>query len=329
MTLFVGSVDGVWRIENGDSEGDRMLAAGAGSVIVWRVKTVDGDVYAATDAGLFRSSDGGVTWDNLEVPTQPVYSVAVAPDNRVYAGTHPPQVYVSTDGGWIERESLQDQPSRTEWDSPVHEEGQVRHLEVPPDTPKRVVAGVERGGVHVGDDRGTAWTERREGVWDDIHHLYSDDAGRYYASTGTGLYRTDDTGRSWERLDESLDRSYFRETIVHDGTLFTAATRGPSTTWRGSDGADGALFESDDRGETFDSVPYPGEGTEAVLAWASDGSDVFAGTDRGRVLVREDGNWEQWASVPAGIRSLVFAARASGGRSSSAGGTDATTGGHR
>lgn len=81
---------------------------------------------------------------------------------------------------------------------------------------------------------------------------------------------------------------------------------GPSTTWRGPDGAEGALFESDNRGETFRSVPYPGAGTEAVLAWASDGSRVFAGTDRGRVLVRENEDWQQRASIPAGVRSLVL-----------------------
>lgn len=306
MALFIGSVDGVWRVADGETDGDRMLAAGAGPVIVWRVKAVDGDVYAATDAGLFRSSDGGLTWENLDVPTDPVFSVAVSPDDRLYAGTHPPRVYASNGQGWTECEALQDQPSRSDWDSPVHEEGQVRHLDVPTTTPERVVAGVERGGVHVSDRSGETWKERREGVWDDIHHLHRVGATTYYASAGTGLYRTDDTGRSWTRLDNSLDRSYFREACVHEGTLYAAATMGPSTTWRGPDGAEGALFESDDRGETLRSVPYSGEGTEAVLAWASDGSRVFAGTDRGRVLVRQGGEWHQWASVPAGIRSLVF-----------------------
>jgi len=306
MTLFTGTVDGVWRIEEQGTEGDRMLAAGAGPVKVWRVKSADGDIYAATDAGLFRTADGGLTWEDLEVPTDPVFSVAVTPSGRIYAGTHPPRIYVSDEQGWGECDTLQDQPSRSEWDSPVHDEGQVRHLEIPPETPEQVVAGIERGGVHVSNSRGETWDERRDGVWDDIHHLHRADETTYYASTGTGLYRTDDTGRSWTRLDDNLERSYFREAFVHEGTLFTAATMGPSTTWRGPDGAEGALFESDDRGETFRSVSYPGEGTEAVLAWASDGSRVFAGTDRGRVLVQEDDQWQQWARVPAGIRSLVF-----------------------
>lgn len=305
MTLVVGSVDGVWRVTDPEHEGTRTLAAGAGPLTVWRVTTAGGDLYAATEAGLYRSTDTGATWEALAVPSDPVYAVDVAPDGQVYAGTHPPRVYTATGDGWTELGSLQDQPSRPEWDSPVHDEGQVRHLHVPPGAPDRVIAGVERGGVHVSDDRGETWIERRDGVWDDIHHLAVVDAATYYASTGTGLYRTDDAGRSWTRLDEDRERSYFRESVVHEGTLYTAATMGPSTTWRGPEGAEGALFESEDRGETLEAMPYPGEGTEAVLAWASDGSRVFAGTDRGRVLVREDGQWREWTGLPAGIRSLV------------------------
>lgn len=306
MAMFTGTVDGVWRIDDQGTEGNRMLAAGAGPVTVWRVKSVDGDIYAATDAGLFRTADGGLTWEDLAVPTVPVFSVAVSPNGRIYAGTHPPKIYISGGQEWVECDSFQDQPSRPEWDSPVHDEGQVRHLEIPPETPDQVVAGVERGGVHVSNNRGKSWEERRDGVWDDIHHLHRAGETTYYASTGTGIYRTDDTGQSWTRLDDDLERSYFREAFAHDGTLYTAATMGPSTTWRGSDGADGALLESEDSGGTFRSVSYPGEGVEAVLAWASNGSRVFAGTDRGRILVREDEEWQQWASVPAGIRSLTF-----------------------
>jgi photosystem II stability/assembly factor-like uncharacterized protein len=306
MALFVGSVDGVWRIDERDARAERVLAAGAGPLTVWRLKRAGGAIHAATDVGLFRSSDGGHTWDNLDVPTAPVFSVAISPTGRVYAGTHPPRLYVSTAGEWTECDALQDQPSRPDWDSPVHEQGQVRHLDVPPERPARVVAGVERGGVHVSDSRGETWEERRDGVWDDIHHLHRVDETTYYASTGTGLYRTADTGRSWTRLDDTLERSYFREAVVHEGTLYAAATMGPSTTWCGPTGAAGALFESTDRGETVQSVPYPGAGTEAVLAWASDGSRVYGGTDRGRVLVRDDDGWHQWASVPAGIRSLAF-----------------------
>lgn len=304
-TLFAGTVDGVWCLTDGGETVDRVLAAGSGPVRVWRVVRGREAVYAATDAGLFRSTDEGYSWEDLSVPTAPVFAVAVAPDGTVHAGTHPPRAYTLRDGTWTQRESLRDQPSREKWDSPVHDEGQVRHLEVPPSVPDRLVAGVERGGVHVSDDRGTTWAERRDGVHDDVHHLEFVDADTCVAATGAGLYRTDDAGRSWTRLDGATGRSYFRETLVHDGRLYAAATAGPSTTWRGPDGADAALFESDDGGETLRSIPYPGGGREAVLAWAVDGRRVLAGTDRGRVLVRRSDGWETLATVPAGIRSMT------------------------
>lgn len=306
MDLIAGTVDGIWRI-GGEHETRRLLGAGAGPLTVWRVKRAGGDLYAATEVGLFRSKDGGLNWSNLSVPVSPVYSVAISPDDRVYAGTHPPRVFVSTKSGWTECETLQNQPSRSDWDSPVHDEGQVRHLAVPPEAPETVIAGIERGGVHVSDDRGETWTERREGVWDDIHHLHRVGQSTYYAATGSGLYRTDDTGRSWTRLDEARDRSYFRECHVHDGIVYAGVTMGPSTTWRGATGADAVLLESSDRGQTFQAVQFPGNGTEAVLAWANNGDQVFAGTDRGRVLVRKVGGWEEWAQIPAGIRSLAVA----------------------
>jgi hypothetical protein len=37
------------------------------------------------------------------------------------------------------------------------------------------------------------------------------------------------------------------------------------------------------------------------------GDRVVAGTDRGRILVREDGEWPQAGWIPAGIRSMTFA----------------------
>jgi photosystem II stability/assembly factor-like uncharacterized protein len=43
-------------------------------------------VYAATDAGLFSSSDGGETWSSANAPAANVEALAVAPDGALYAG---------------------------------------------------------------------------------------------------------------------------------------------------------------------------------------------------------------------------------------------------
>jgi hypothetical protein len=143
--------------------------------------------------------------------------------------------------------------AETEWHTPRHRnEAHIRSLGVHPDAPERVVAGVEVGGVHVSDDSGETWTERRNGVHDDVHHVFVLGAEEYIASCGGGLYRTRDSGESWTRLDGALDHTYFREAFADEGRLYAAAARGPPGTWGGANGADAALFESTDGGTSLD-----------------------------------------------------------------------------
>jgi photosystem II stability/assembly factor-like uncharacterized protein len=188
-----------------------------------------------------------------------------------------------------------------------------------------VIAGVEVGGVHVSEDQGETWTERREGVsasnasggssgaersdgvQNDVHHVLILGPDEYIASCGDGLYRTRDAGQSWTRLDTDLDHRYFREAFALDGRLYAAAARSSPGTWSGENGADAILAESTDTGETFEAVTYPREPEEVVLAWTAVDGTVLAGTNDGRLIRREsDGTWTDAGQVPAGIRSLEF-----------------------
>jgi photosystem II stability/assembly factor-like uncharacterized protein len=306
MTLLLGTEDGVYRApEVRFDDATQVLKAGR----AMRVRRFDGveGVFACSRAGLYRSADG-VGWSDLGVPREEVYSVLASPDGeRLYAGTHPAHLYVSEDDGdaWRELEGLQALPSRDGWHTPRHrDEAHVRSLGAHPDAPERVVAGVEVGGVHVSEDRGETWTERREGVQDDVHHVLVRGPDEYVASCGDGLYRTRDAGRSWTRLDEGLDRRYFREAIHHDGRLYAAAARSSPGSWSGESGADAALYVSGDDGDSFESVSYPGGPGEVVLAWAVADGRVVAGTDAGRVLIEGEYGWETAGQVPDGIRSL-------------------------
>ena len=267
-------------------------------------------MFAASKSGLYRSTDEGQTWENLGVPREEVYSVVAGSDGeRLYAGTHPARLYVSTDDGetWDELDGFQDLPSRDQWHTPRHRnEAHARSLGVHPDAPDRVIAGVEVGGVHVSADRGGIWTERRDGVHDDVHHVFITGPDEYVASTGDGLYRTRDAGQSWTRLDTDLDHRYFREAFALDGRTYAAAARNSPGTWSGVDGADAILVESTDTGETLETVSYPGGPEEVVLAWTAVGGTVLSGTNDGRLISRDsDGSWNDAGQVPAGIRSLA------------------------
>ncbi|PSQ26596.1 glycosyl hydrolase [Halobacteriales archaeon QS_8_65_32] len=342
MALVIGTRDGVFRLATAESAtnamaGDAVLED-AEAVLdgynTLRVRTLaDHGTFAATIGGLFRSTDDGRTWTRLDVPREEVFSIVASPNGeRLYAGTHPAHLYVSTDRGetWKDLEGFQDLPSREEWYTPRHRnEAHIRSLGVHPDEPDRVVAGVEVGGVHVSENGGETWTERRDGLHDDVHHVLVRDSEAYVASCGGGLYSTADAGRSWIRLDTEVDHRYFREAFCHGGRLYAAAARGSPGTWRGESGADAAIFESKNGGETLESVPYPGSPEEFVLAWTELDGRVLAGTNGGRLLVRRDEGsedngdgddggdsnsdaddsdesaWETIGEVPAAIRSLA------------------------
>lgn len=279
---------------------------------VLSVRPFGDELFAATRSGLFRSADRGETWTNLNVPRTEVYSVLQSPDKqRLYAGTHPAHLYVTDDRGdsWRELEGLQDLPSRDSWRLPRHRnEAHVRSLGAHPDAPGRIIAGIEVGGVHISEDAGETWTERRGGLHDDIHHVLIVEADEYIASTGGGLYRTRNAGRSWTRLDEDLAHTYFREALVAGGRLYAAAARSAPPAWGGERGADAALFESTDGGDTFRPVTYPGQPEDFILAWAAPNEDaehVIAGTRGGRILRRTNDEWIRIGSIPSAIRSLA------------------------
>lgn len=308
MALLIGTRDGVFRSADGTVD-DVEQVLDAGTTLRVRTFETHEDVFATTKTGLYRSTDVGTSWENLDVPREEVFSVVVSPTGeRLYAGTHPAHLYVSRDDGdtWTERDGFQDLPSRDEWHTPRHRnEAHVRSLGVHPDAPERVIAGVEVGGVHVSDDSGETWTERRDDVHDDVHHVLVLDAEEYVASCGGGLYRTRDSGELWTRLDADLDHTYFREAFADEGRLYAAAARGPPGTWSGANGADAALFESHDTGQTFDEVSYPGSPDEFILAWTALDGRMVAGTNDGQVIARENDGWTTLGSVPAGIRSLT------------------------
>lgn len=302
MNLLAGTQKGVYRgPPTAFDEAVRVLDSDR----VMRLRTFGPRTYAATRSGLYRSLDGGDFWTRIETPHPEVYTVLEHPlEERLYAGTHPAHLYVSTDAGetWTELEGLQALPSRSEWHTPRHRnEAHVRGLRTAGED--RLVAGIEVGGVHVSDDGGETWTERRSGLHDDVHHVLVD-GDHWFASTGDGLYRSGDEGRTWRRLDRDLEGRYFRETHCHDGRLFAAATAGPPPTWDGPRDTDAALYESRGDGATPQPVEYAGGPGEFVLSWATAGGNIYAGTTAGQVLQRTDDGWLGVGGVPSGIASL-------------------------
>lgn len=308
--LVAGTGDGAYRVtgivDSTEADVRKVLDAPR----VERVRTFDAvdGIFAATGAGLQYSPDGR-DWTDLGVPVETVWAAAVAPTGeRIYAGTRPTHVFsapLPDDGiasgeelDWRELDGFRNLPSRDDWGVPRHDNvAQVRELRIHPDSPERVVAGVEPGGIHVSTDGGETWEERNDGVHDDVHGIHLDEGGEIVAATGIGLHRTTDAGRSWARLDGEVEQRYFRAAYRHDGALYTAATCvPPSDRWETPD-ADPAVFEWRDGG-LLEAIEFP-RPDEVVVGWRSVDDALVCSTHRGTILRRQGGNWTPIAKVPS------------------------------
>jgi hypothetical protein len=308
--LYAGSDDGVYRTEGIDKPGEVTTEQVLESGRVYRVRRFDGldGLFAASESGLYHSASG-TAWRDLRVPEVEVYSVVASPSgDRLYAGTRPARVFVAdTAGGfpsdeddWRPLAGFEDLRERSDWGIPRHGgKAQIRRLCTHPATPGRVVAGLEVGGVFLSDDRGNSWTARHvEGFGvphpDDVHHLTLGDSDTFVVSTGSGLFRSTDAGRTWARLDEGHPQWYFREAFVHDGVTYAGGAQGPSPTW--DEETDHALFERRN-GQEIESVETPVP-DELAIGWCVAEGNIFAVTHRGSLLRRDPDGYRAVASVP-------------------------------
>ena len=281
-------------------------------------------VLAGTfDAGLFRSTDGGRTFERAAAETLapgapgPDAVTAVATSRHdpavVWIGTEPSRVYRSTDGGRTAEAvgGLTDAPSAAEWSFPPRPDTHhVRWIEPCPADPDRWFVAVEAGALLVTPDGGETWVDRPEGSRRDNHTLatHPDAPDRVYAAAGDGFAQSDDRGASWRAVgpEAGLDRGYVWGLAVDPGDPETAIVsaasgataahrRGEAYLYRRSASGAAARFERlDDRG-----IPI-GEGAfRAVLASGHADGTVWAVHNEG--LYRTCDAGESFERVPADL----------------------------
>ncbi|MEY7848781.1 hypothetical protein AB7C87_06200 [Natrarchaeobius sp. A-rgal3] len=199
-------------------------------------------VFVGTvEDGLFRSTDGGETFETLEIPAESamITSIAIDPNDpeTVYAGTEPSRIYRSTDGGdsWTHLEGIADLPSEDEWFFPPRPHTHhVRWLEVDPFDPDRLYVGIEAGAFVLSTDGGDTWHERPNGSRRDNHSLatHPDREGLVYSAAGDGFAVSTDGGERWKHPQEGLDHRYCWSVVTDpgdpDGVMVSSAS-GAST----------------------------------------------------------------------------------------------------
>jgi hypothetical protein len=151
-------------------------------------------VYAgAWGGGVFKSSDGGDSWDavNSGLDSLLVYTLAVHPNNPqvVYAGTGDAGVFKTGSGGSSWQAMNQGLDSL-----------EIRALSVDPTNPATVYAGTADMGVYQSVNGGQSWEQASDGlqsteVW--AVAVHPAEWWRLYAGTTGGVYSSDSQASAW------------------------------------------------------------------------------------------------------------------------------------
>jgi photosystem II stability/assembly factor-like uncharacterized protein len=274
-------------------------------------------LYVGTiDEGLFKSADGGKSWEKLPSIGHPrVTAVAVSPaDGAVYAGTEPSALFVSRDRGasWRELEGMRKLPSAPTWSFPPRPwTSHVRAIAPSHADPDLVVVGIELGGVVRSTDGGETWQDQRPGAQADCHSLaaHRGEPGLLYEAGGGGFALSRDFGDSWEAADEGMGLRYAwgLATDAEDPAfVYASAASGPGRAHgHGHSGA--TVYRRRDGGrweailEDLAAFPY------ALCADPEAAGTLYAGLGDGGILFSTDagGSWSEVARVPAGLQALA------------------------
>jgi photosystem II stability/assembly factor-like uncharacterized protein len=235
-----------------------------------------------TDIGLFRSEDGGASWQSstIGVPsgwTNTTYWVAFDPKVRGRM--------------WSVNSYVHDLPRPKMW----------RHTD-----PEKY-----KGGVCLSEDGGKTWRKSSSGMDDTAPtHILLDPNSPpdarvlYVAGFGHGVYKSADGGKTWSLKNQGITQKQpfvWRLSLASDGTLYVVIAR------RSEDGSigspyDGALYASRDGAEHWNPIQLPRgvNGPNALTvdpkspqrlylaAWAraagthGDGGGIFLSEDAGR-----------------------------------------------
>ena len=244
----------------------------------------NGDIlFAGTGSGLFRSQDGGNTWQSLHdgLRDENIRTLVLSPAKpaMIYAGTSR-GIYLSEDGGdhW------------TDWfeESSGLSNIDIQDLAIHPENPEILFAATS-GGLFVSRDGGDTWELTFEGNSykgsRDVRFIrFSSQARSLYIGTANGIFKSADGGKSWnKKWENALPVPQSLVSLDTDPEFIYAGTRK-------------GLYKSYNRGITWvhDAIPNK----EAVRQLAVDPGDtthVYMGT-AGHFFVSPDGG-DTWNTL--------------------------------
>jgi photosystem II stability/assembly factor-like uncharacterized protein len=271
----------------------------------------DGVCYAARRSGLYRSVDGGRTWQDAYAGlglVAPLATLAVATSPASASGRY--SVFAGVSGGVLRSFDGGDSWLTTPLPSPPPI---VSGLVVSPDYDRdgTVLAATVEDGVFRSGDRGSRWESWNFGLLDlDVYcialspafggPLGSSGDETIYVGTETGIFRSTNGGRAWREVDFDLNLApvlslALSPDYARDGCL-VAGTESHG------------LYRSNDRGRTWkrlgEAVPSlagaPAQSVSALLLAPEYPAkpQILAMLANVLLVSRDDGmTWEAWATA--------------------------------
>jgi photosystem II stability/assembly factor-like uncharacterized protein len=247
-----------------------------------------------TDIGLFRSEDGGATWQSSTT------GVPAEWRNTTYWLAFDPKVRGRM---WSVNSYTHDLPRPKMW--------------------RRQDPARYKGGVCASDDGGRTWKKSNTGMDETAAtHILLDPSSPpdarvlYVAGFGRGVYKSSDGGKTWSPKNQGITRKQpfaWRLSLASDGTLYVVIARRSEDGSIGNAG-DGALYRSKDGAEHWEAVSLPKDvnGPNALTIDAKSSQRLYlaawaraSGThgDGGGVYLSEDGG-STWRQVFDGDRHV-------------------------
>jgi photosystem II stability/assembly factor-like uncharacterized protein len=292
----------------------------------------NGALFACTNhmahgPAVHRSSDGGATWERSEgvglpedsgLTLEKTWHIEPGHESQpetLWLGAAPGALFRSDDGGasWAPGRGILEHPTRERWMPGAG--GMCCHsISLDRQDPRRLYIAISAAGAFRSEDGGETWTPANKSVAADfmpdpypevgqcVHKLlvHPERPERLWQQNHCGVYRSDDHGESWVRLDGNGLPSDF-------GFALAIHPRDPDTAWvvpeegamnRVTCNGKLGVYRTRDAGASWELRPALDDAWLAVMRenGASDWLDpvgVYVGTQSGSVFVSPD-EGESW-----------------------------------
>ena len=251
--------------------------------------------------------------------------------NVWWAGTSPPGLFRSADGGatWDGVAGFNDHPMYWKWcpeDGGTPDGALLNQIQIDPRDPKHMYIATSTAGVFESEDQGESWRPLNQNVeanfMPDPYPEYGQDAhyialaptnpDRIWQQNHCGIYRLDRPAERWDRIGEAMPKD-----IGDIGFTILAHPRDADTAWvlpmdgtevwpRTSPGGKPAVYRTRDAGQSWErqDTGLPGDGQawftvkrQAFCADAADPLGLYFGATNGEIWMSGDegGSWTQIA----------------------------------